>query len=304
MFPTEPRAQRSHNRPLCGKNCDREAQDLGERGRPFATVALMSGMRQEVRQHGALAVLAARQHGVSMRQLAELGYSNGAVSRAVRSGRLHRALQGVYSVGHAGLTSHGRCMAAVLSCGNGAILSHHTGAWLWGLGGKCPKYPHVTVPARGHRRSGVRIHHSTILETEDWLEVERLPRTSVARTLLDLAGDRNHKGLQRFVDRAERRGLLDVGAIDSLISRAGGHPGRGRLGRAIEIYRDPAFNRARSELLFLDLVKKAGLSRPAMNTSSRAMRSMPTGRRRDSRWKSTAGKDTAQGRLSRATRCG
>jgi hypothetical protein len=212
-------------------------------------------------------VLAARQHGVvSMRQLAELGYSNGAVSRAVRSGRLHRALQGVYSVGHAGLTSHGRCMAAVLSCGNGAILSHHTGAWLWGLGGKCPKYPHVTVPARGHRRSGVRIHHSTILETEDWLEVERLPRTSVARTLLDLAGDRNRKGLQRFVDRAERRGLLDVGAIDSLISRAGGHPGRGRLGRAIEIYRDPAFNRARSELLFLDLVKKAGLPRPAMNT--------------------------------------
>lgn len=94
---------------------------FGREGRPFATVALMSGMRQEVRQHGALAVLAARQHGVvSMRQLAELGYSNGAVSRAVRSGRLHRALQGVYSVGHAGLTS---------SCGNGAILSLTADAW-------------------------------------------------------------------------------------------------------------------------------------------------------------------------------
>jgi hypothetical protein len=38
------------------------------------------------------------------------------------------------------------------------------------------------------------------------------------------------------------------------------------LREALEIYRDPAFRRARSELLFLDLIKKAGLARPALNT--------------------------------------
>lgn len=56
-------------------------------GRVRPAVALISDMRREVRPHGALAKLAAAQHGiVSQRQLVELGYSDGAVARAVRSG--------------------------------------------------------------------------------------------------------------------------------------------------------------------------------------------------------------------------
>lgn len=38
------------------------------------------------------------------------------------------------------------------------------------------------------------------------------------------------------------------------------------LRQALEIYRDPVFARSRPERLFLDLVKKAGLPRPAINT--------------------------------------
>jgi predicted transcriptional regulator of viral defense system len=82
----------------------------------------------------AVALLAERQHGiVSLQQLSEFGLLPSAVRERVRSGRLHRVHRGVYAVGHAALTGRGRWMAAVLACGDGAVLSHRSAAVLWGL---------------------------------------------------------------------------------------------------------------------------------------------------------------------------
>lgn len=54
-----------------------------------------------------------------------------------------------------------------------------------------------------------------------------------------------------------------------MLRRAGGHRGRGRLGRALELYRsgadDPAVLRSRLEAHFRRLVDKSGLPSPAMN---------------------------------------
>jgi len=85
--------------------------------------------------HGPLADLADRQHGVvSIRQLTgPLGYSRGEIYRAANAGRLHRIYPGVYAVGYPRLSTHGRCLAAVLACGPDALLSHVSAAWLWGL---------------------------------------------------------------------------------------------------------------------------------------------------------------------------
>jgi len=89
--------------------------------------------------------------------------------------------------------------------------------------------------------------------------------TAVPRTLLDLASRRQARRLNQAVERAERLDLLDLGAIDGLLGRCGRHRGKRRLQKALEIYRDPVVSRARSERLFLDLVKSAGLPRPAIN---------------------------------------
>lgn len=209
--------------------------------------------------------MAARQHGiVSSGQLAALGYSSATVTRWIQAGRLHRILRGTVAVGHAGITRHGRCLAAVLACGSGAVLSHESSAWLWGLHSGCPSDPHVTVPSRGHRRAGIQIHHSTILEAEDLSKCELIPVTSVARTLLDIAGRRG-RGLDSLVEKAERRGLLELAALDSVLKRAGGHPGREPLRQALLMYRDPVFSRARGERLLRALAKTAGLPPPAVN---------------------------------------
>lgn len=109
------------------------------------------------------------------------------------------------------------------------------------------------------------IHHSTILEEEDRALVQGIPVTAVPRTLLDLAQGASQRSLTSAIDRCERIDLLDVARIDALLER-GGHRGRRQLRLALEIYRDPVFPRARSERLLLDLVKRAGLPRPAINT--------------------------------------
>lgn len=220
-----------------------------------------------MRPHGELAELAAEQHGVvSHRQLENLGYSHSTIARAVEARRLHAIDRGAYAVGHAAISRHGACLAAVLAAGGGAIVSHGSAAWLWGLSLTFPHRPEITAPARGHQKGTARIHHSTTLTSRDVTVEEGVPTTVVPRTLLDLAASEPERRLASAVERAERLAFLDLEAIDDLLGRCGRHRGRRKLRLALEIYRDPSFSRSRSERLFLALVKEAGLPRPAMNT--------------------------------------
>jgi predicted transcriptional regulator of viral defense system len=87
-----------------------------------------------VRVDRRIASLAAEQFGVVARaQLRELGLTESAIARRVDAGRLHRVRRGVYAVGHPVLGQHARWLAAVLSCGPGAVLSHASAGALWGL---------------------------------------------------------------------------------------------------------------------------------------------------------------------------
>jgi very-short-patch-repair endonuclease len=88
----------------------------------------------------------------------------------------------------------------------------------------------------------------------------------VPRTRLDLASRAGPEQIEGYLERAEDRELLDVRAIEDVLARAGGHRGRGRLARALSIYRpDPAFTRSKFERRFRRLVKAAGLPAPSMN---------------------------------------
>jgi hypothetical protein len=103
--------------------------------------------------------LSARQHGVVARwQLLELGFAPQQIKHRVAQGRLHPVRRGVYAVGRPQLTRHGHWMAAVLSCGPQAALSHESAAALWGIqaerrrsGGRGGEID-VSVPARSRPR--------------------------------------------------------------------------------------------------------------------------------------------------------
>ena len=121
-------------------------------------------MRQELanqRRDASIARIAGRQHGVlSLTQLSDCGVDPSGVKRRVAAGRLHRIHRGVYAVGHVALSDEGRWMAAVLACGESAVLSHQSAARLWGIlpasrpgqSGPARGFVDVTVPGNGGRQ--------------------------------------------------------------------------------------------------------------------------------------------------------
>jgi hypothetical protein len=168
-------------------------------------------------------------------------------------------------VGHYALTSHSRCLAAVLACGPEAYLSHVSAAWLWGLLPTCATRIAVTTVGGGHPRGGIEVHRVRALEGCERAERDRIPTTTVARVLLDLSPGPPRR-LQRAVERAERLGILDLFEVDAMLDRNRGRTGAPALRGALSIYRDPAFTRSRPELVLLDALRKGGVPRPLVNS--------------------------------------
>jgi len=214
-----------------------------------------------------LAELAQRQHGVvSIRQLErKLGYSRKAVQRDVASGHLHPLHRGVYAVGHRRVSDHGRCLAAVLACGSGALLSHGSAAWLWGISRYRRAPLQVTTPLPRKLHLPIRRHHSRILTEADRALVEAVPVTALPRTLLDCATEARDWQLQRMLKRSEELRLFDLGSVEELLDRSRGHRGWGRLRRAIALYAPAPFTRSEFEQRFFEAALAAGLPRPATN---------------------------------------
>jgi hypothetical protein len=155
-------------------------------------------------------------------------------------------------------------MAVVLAV-RPSVASHLSAGWLWGLLRYRPETIHVSAATQRHPRRGFVVHTAE-LAARDIEEVEGIPVTSIARTLLDLASMLHPDQLERALRRAEELGLFDLGPIEELLGRCGHHPGAGPLRRALDIYRDePEFTRSGLEREFLKLVKKAGLPTPSMN---------------------------------------
>ncbi len=202
---------------------------------------------------------------VSIRQLALLGHSRKGVSKATKSGRMHRIHRGVYAVGHEQLTWEGRCLAAVLAH-EPALASHTSAAWLWELLDSRPSTYEFTACHRRRSTPGIRFH-AGVLKGVDIAHRRGIPVTSVPRTLLDLAGrQRQVPTIDRLLHRAAELALLDRRALEELLARTKGHPGHPRLREALRLYQPRArVTRSELERSFLAHVEAAGLPLPATN---------------------------------------
>jgi Transcriptional regulator, AbiEi antitoxin/Protein of unknown function (DUF559) len=211
-----------------------------------------------------VAELADRQWGVvSLGQLRMAGLSYEAVRARVRVGRLHRLHHGVYAVGHTVLKREGRWLAAVLACGEGAVLSHRSAAAHWGLLQSEATRTEVTTARRRAGNAAIRLHRSRSLLACDTTTHEGIPVTSVARTLLDLAATLRADRLERALAQAERLQLYDHRAIEDVLARANGHRGKAGLSKATAS--DPKLTRSDLEARVLSLIRAAGLPEPLTN---------------------------------------
>src|SRR3954464_4499427 len=171
--------------------------------------------------------LAASQHGIVTRQqLLALGFGPRSIEHRVARGRLFPVSLGVYAVGWPALNQKRRWMAAVLAGGEGAALSHRSAASLWEIGREESGRIDISVRRRCElRRPGIRFHGRPRLRAEDILRRDDIPTTSPSQTLLDLASELDPVPLERAVNDADKRGLIDPETLREQLDRFSGQPG-------------------------------------------------------------------------------
>jgi very-short-patch-repair endonuclease len=110
---------------------------------------------------------------------------------------------------------------------------------------------------------GVHVHRSRILESRDLRVKQGLPVTSPARTLLDIAPTATDRQLELAFDRGITERTLSVSHVRDVLSRAGGHPGRGRLAVLVDQEEGGStMTKSEAEERMLALVRAAGLPAP------------------------------------------
>lgn len=227
------------------------------------------GVTDRAEAERATARLAGKQYGViSARQLHALGFSEGAIKRRLRAGRLHRVHRGVYLVGHDVAADGALEMAALLACGHGSVVSHRSAARLWGL----PPFAtwrapiELTVTARDPgKKSGIGIHRVRRLDRGDTRRIRGIPITSPARTLLDLAGVVPLEALETAFAEARARRLVRDRDVAAQLARGRGRRGAAALRRLLNQESGPALTRSEAERRLLRLVRAAALPTPEVN---------------------------------------
>ncbi len=212
-----------------------------------------------------IARLAATQHGVvARRQLA--GVASASIAARVADGRFVRLHRGVYAVTHTALRPEAFRLAAVLACGDDAVLSHRSAGEAWGLCVNGRSRHEVTSPSGGGRTlKSVEVRRAS-LHVEDRRLLDGVPLTSPARTLLDLAAVLPAARLAKALERAEALRLFDLVGLQAVLGRAHRRAGTARLRAALRAYApEPAFTRSELERIALMFARRYRLPQPVVN---------------------------------------
>jgi very-short-patch-repair endonuclease len=199
---------------------------------------------------------------IAREQLLAFGFSAKAIRHRTENGRLYKIRRGVYAVGRPSLTEHGRWMAAVLACGDGAILSHSSAAALWRIGFEQRPLIELSLPSPSRRRRpGLRIHRRPSLHQRDITTRHNIPVTTPIQTLVDLALRLDRRRIERAINEADKYDLVHPPELREALDRRVGEPGVARL-RHILDRRTFRLTKEELERRFLPLARRACLPVP------------------------------------------
>jgi hypothetical protein len=222
-----------------------------------------------------IAGIAGRAHGVVTRKtLLGKGVSPQRIRRRLQRGSLIAVHPGVYRVGHQAPSTEARYLAAVLACGEGALLSTRAAAYLWGLLKGSPPPAEVLAPTE-RRIEGVRTHRARPFYPEHATKRHGIPVTTVPRTLVDLARVLPEAALARACHEAEVLHRTAPDHVESVLARLPNSPGARTLRRIL--HGDVRVALSRLEEAFLARLFDARLPLPETNQPA-------GGRRVDCRW--------------------
>lgn len=215
----------------------------------------------------AVASLAAGQRTiVTNEQLIALGCGRRVIAHWVNRGRLHAVFHGVYSVVLGDLPPLAREQAALLACGEGAVLSHHSAAFVWGLRSAHPWDVEVSVVGRYcSSRKGIRVHRIREIDRRELRRHDGLWVTSPARALLEIAATLPRDALADALGEGLAHRLLDRREIEAVLGRNRPCRGAARLAALIADGSATTITRSRAEKAFLKLMLDSRLPRPEGN---------------------------------------
>lgn len=151
-------------------------------------------------------------------------------------------------------------MAATLSCGPHAVLSHESAASLWGIEDR-ERIIAISLPSRFQSRQPDLRAHRVKLPPGDVGALDGIPVTSAVRTLIDLATLVTPSRLEAAVNAADKLNLVNPETLRAAISERPRQRGVPALRHVLD---RRTFRLTDSELerRFLGLVRKAGLPLP------------------------------------------
>jgi len=110
------------------------------------------------------------------------------------------------------------------------VVSHCAAAALWGFPGFAPGSIELSVPRARWRARGHIVHRPMPLARADVTKIDGIPVTTVARTLIDIAGVAPAGVLEEALDDALHRKLVTVARLRRRIQETGC---RGRRGSGV-----------------------------------------------------------------------
>jgi predicted transcriptional regulator of viral defense system len=205
----------------------------------------------------------ARHNVITLDELRRLGLSDSAIARRLRAGRLHRRFPEVFAVGRPDLSLDGVFLAAVLACGPRAFLSHLSALRKWELRGGGTYRIDVTAPRSIKPKPGIRVHRPLSLDALETTELDGIPATTVAQTLLDVAAPAYRLDMGKLLHQAIVADLFDLSAIARVLARSPNAAGARRLAEALT--EEVPFTRSGLEEAALALFRSFSVPEPECN---------------------------------------
>ncbi len=214
-----------------------------------------------------IAALSAGQLGTFTRtQATDVGLSYNQLRSRVQSGFLVQNGPNSFRVAGAPDTLESQLLELVRDIGDPVWVAGPTAAALHGFADHPLRRPfHVVLAAdRNVRRNGVVIHRSEYLDPLDREEVDQIPVTSPARTIIDLARWASPAQLTTVVEHALGHGLASENLLHRRIVdlRSRGRFGIPRLLGVLERREITRGGESWLEREYLSLLHRAGLPRP------------------------------------------
>jgi hypothetical protein len=215
----------------------------------------------------AIARIAEANHGVfAAHHLREFKATERERRHRLDVGRWESPYDLVYRIVGAPRSWKGDLLAACWAGGTRAVASHRSAAALWELPGTRRQIPEITCPRwRRAQHDGLVVHESRALSERDVTVVDRIPVTTVERTIFDLAAVCGRFTIDLAIDSALRQNLTTVDQLGEMLRRVGRRGLKGtRLVRGLLADRDASYTPTESEreLMLLRVLREHGLPEP------------------------------------------